>query len=173
MKKILGLVAFFLFASVSLADTVIITKTRAPSVTPVIDTNIYAAGDAVGGKLSFTGAVKDTVKSGIISNIMITDLDKEAADLDVIFFNADPTGTTFTNNAALDIADADLSKIVCTVSVTTDMAFADNGTSYLNNINCPFYLASGTTLYGALVARGTPTYTSVSDLVVRVGILQD
>lgn len=174
MKRILGAILGLFVASAALADTVIITKTTVLSSTPTIDTGIYAAGDNMGGKLTLTGAAVSGIGTGVITSVMITDKDKEGADIDVVFFTSDPSATTFTNNGALTINDADLIKIVCVASVTTDVTFVDNGVSYLQNLNCPFSLgAANTTLYAAMVARSAPTYTGTTDLTLRVNILQD
>ena len=152
---------------------VVTTKTAVIEVAPTVDTNAYASGDLIGGKLTLSNATAYTVYSGIISNVVIIDKDKEALDIDVVFFDTNPTATTFTDNAAFTPNDTDLLNIICTVSITTDVAFADNGMSYANNVNCPFKTPGTNTIYAALVARGAGTYTSSSDLLLRVGILQD
>lgn len=164
---------FILFPALALAE-VVTTKTTVVEAAPTVDTGgAYATGELIGGKLTLSNATAYTVYSGIISNVTIIDKDKEAADLDVVFFDTDPTATTFTDQAAFDPADADLLNIICTVSVTTDVSFSDNGMSYANNVNCPFRTPGSNTIYAAIVSRGSPTYTSSSDLLLRVGILQD
>ena len=155
------------------ADTPIVTHTKTVSVVPVVDTNIYAANDNVGGKLTFSNIVRAQVYSGEVRSVTITDLGGDSANLNLILFNADPTATTFTNNAATDIADADLDKIVCVVPVTTHYAFADNGASTAVYVGCAFELSNATTLYGALVATGTPTLDAVDALTVKLTIRQD
>lgn len=173
MKKFLALLVLFVACGVAHAETVVTTKTVVVEAAPACDTAAYAAGELIGGKLTLSFATASSVFTGIISNVTIIDKDKEAADLDVVFFDTDPSSTTFTDQAAFDPADADLLNIICTVSVTTDVAFSDNGISYANNVNCPFITPSSTTIYAAIVSRGTPTYTTSSDLLLRVGILQD
>jgi len=173
MKKFILLLSLLL-CSTAFADTIISTKTTVLSSTPTIDTAIYASGDSIGGLITLTNAAYALTGSGFISYITIADKDREGADIDVVFFTSNPSATTFTNNAALTINDADLVKIACVVNVTTDAIFVDNGVSYVSSANCPFDLGyNNTTLYAALVSRGTPTYTSTSDLTLRVGILQD
>jgi len=162
-----------LYLSGTASAQVVTTKTMVVEAAPVVDTSAYATGELIGGKLTLSNATAINVFSGIINNVVIIDKDKEAADLDVVFFDTDPTATTFTDQAAFDPDDADLLNIICTVSVTTDVAFSDNGMSYANNVNCPFRTPGVSTIYAAIVSRGTPTYTSSSDLLLRVGILQD
>jgi len=55
------------------ADTSIITHTRTVFVVPVVDTNIYAAGDNVGGKLTFADMVRGQVYSGEVCSVIVTD----------------------------------------------------------------------------------------------------
>lgn len=178
MKRLLGLlflVWFYHFDASGAFAEVIISSSRTINATPTIDTAIYASGDLVGGKLTFAGAAKEGVGSGTIHTVVISDLDKESANVDLVIFNSDPTGTTFTNNAAFDIADADLPKVACVISITTHATFNDNGVSYANGTNCVFEIADAATptLYGALVVRATPTYTTAADITVRLSILQD
>lgn len=167
MKKLISLIFFFVALSAS-AQTLSTAKTAVATVVPTIDTNIYASGDALGGKLTVT--TLNSPISAIISDVIITDLDAEAEDIDVVFFSQDPSATTVTNNVAVDIADADADEIICTVEVRDHVTFADNGVSFATNQNCPFV---GSTLYAVMIVRGTPTYTSASDLTLRVGLLKD
>ena len=175
MKLINLLIATILFAGTASADTVIMTSTKTIDVTPTIDTNIYASGDALGGLQTLTDAAREGTYSGVIHSVVVTDLASQGADIDVIIFSANPSGTTFTNNATLDIADADLVKVICVIQVTNDATFADNGASYAHGNNCVFSMQGtlSTTLYAAAVVRGTPTYASASDLRFRYSILQD
>ena len=176
MKRLLGLLfaVWFLHYDASGAFAqVVSTKTVVVEAAPTVDTSAYATGELIGGKLTLTNAAAFGLFTGIINNVTIIDKDKEAADLDVVFFDTNPASTTFTDQAAFDPADADLLNIICTVSVTTDVSFSDNGMSYANNVNCPFQTSASTIIYAAIVSRGSPTYTSSSDLLLRVGILQD
>lgn len=142
---------------------------RAVTVTPVIDGNIYAAGDAMGGKLTLTGIVPKGASVGMIRSIVIVDQDNEKAPIDVVFFAADPSGTTFTNNGALDVADADALKVAGVVSILAAdyVSFADNAVA---TKQCALAVApaDGRTLYAALVCRATPTYTAATDLQLTV-----
>lgn len=174
MRKILAVILTLLFIPFALAD-VIITKSKVVSVTPTVSSGVaYTAGDAIGGLQTIAGAAVPEISSGVVHSIVITDLAKQSADIDVIIFSANPSATTFTDNAALDIADADLTKVICMIQVYTHSALNDNGVSSAHGTGCVFKLAqNATTLYAALVARSTPTLASTSDITVRYGILQD
>jgi hypothetical protein len=85
--------------------------------------------------------------------------------LDVVLFDSDPSATTFTDQAALDIADADLLKVIGVVSVTTWYAFADNSVGQARNLAIP--VSSAGSLYACLVSRATPTFAAATDVTIR------
>jgi hypothetical protein len=95
----------------------------------------------------------------------------------VIIFNSDPTGTTFTENSPLDVADADMTKIVAVIRLdgvagTTLFTNVDNNTLF-KAVEVP-YVASGTTsLFAALIARGGPTFAATTDVVVKLQMEQN
>ena len=134
----------------------------------------YATGDLVGGLLNIGGIAGEVVGSGpsfgggLIQSVVITDLAKQSITKDVVFFDTHPANTTFTENSALDIADADLVDVLGVVQVADWFAFNDNSIGQALNLAIPF---SDTPLYAAIVERGAPTYASTSDLTIRVGIL--
>lgn len=169
----ISLIVPTLIPSLLRADTPIITASTTISVTPEINTVQYTSGDLLGGKQEIANAARSGIYSGVVHSVLISDLAAQGADIDIVIFSANPTATTFTNNSALDIADADLPKIVCVIQVTNDSAFADNGVSFAAGNNCVFSLSNSTSLYSAPVVRGSPTYVSASDLTFRYSILQD
>lgn len=184
MKKIIFiLVAILSLGQVAFAEEIINTRTRTISIAPTVDTNAYASGDLVGPKQTLTdagaggGLASSTggQMTGIIHSVTITDLDNQAADFDLVIFSSNPSGTTFTDNAAFDIADADLPKVICVIQVTTNVAFADNAVVIANGNNCVFDARLSTvpgTLYAAAVIRSAGTF-SASGLTFRYSILQD
>ena len=148
-----------------------VTLTVIPTITAA---GIYAAGDAVGGLMEFTNAVGDSRESGVIQAFIIIDDDKESDIMELHLFNQTFSATT--DNAAFAPSDDDLENYIgyveCIVADYTD--FADNSTAVTKNINLPFNLvADGTSLFGQLVTRGTPTYTAVDDLTIKLVVLQD
>lgn len=156
-------------------DTVI-ANTGAGSVsltiTPAVTAGAYAAGMVAGGKLSLTTAVRASAGSGVIQSVSVSKKTALTAPYDVYFFSADPTNSTFTDNAALALNVADLPLLVG-VAHCTDLV--DNGTPktlQATNVALPFKLASGTTLFAVPVIRGAETLASTSALILNVGILQ-
>ena len=145
-----------------------------PIATPTVSTSpAYTSGDSVGGKLSLANAARFSGGSGQIVSVTITDKAKQSAPIDILFFTADPTNTTFTDNGALTVNATDLLTLIGKVSVSDYAAFATNSVGIATGFSIPFKLATGTTLYAALVVRGTPTFTSTSDIQVAVGIIPD
>ena len=143
------------------------------TATPVIDTAIYASGDLIGTKMTLAGAAKLS-RVGRINSIVIADQAKQDAAIDVIFFDSNPSTTTFTDNAALDVADADTLKIIASVKiVAADYSdFADNSVA-TKAVDLGFATVGGGDLYACLVSRGTPTYAAATDLQLRVVVLQN
>ena len=65
---------------------------RVISVTPTVDTSIYASGDVVGGKMTFTGALSSWTGSGILTGAVVTDKAATSSDLELWLFDQDPSG---------------------------------------------------------------------------------
>lgn len=141
------------------------------SSTPTISTGIYASGDLLGTLMKFKNADLSKDQRCMIQSLVLVDQDKESVSTDVIFFSSNPSGTTFTDNAALDIADADMSKIVHVESLTSYNAFNDNSVAVSQAMTIPITYTDG--IYVCLVTRGTPTYTAVTDIVLSLTIIQE
>lgn len=144
------------------------------SVQPVVDTSIYASGDLIGGKLTFTNIVSGSYDQTLMLSATVYDEAAQASDLDLVIFSANPTLTTFTDQAALDVADADLVKVatVFNFGSTSRFVFADNSVHVVQNQGVPLKVTGNTsnprTYYGALVSRGTPTFAASTDIVVKL-----
>lgn len=114
--------------------------------------------------------------SGIIQTVAIQDKAKQSGAIDIVVFDSLPSATTFTNGFELNIAAADLTKVLGVISIT-----ADDYSSFMNNsvatkTNIGFVLQSVNSpdnyFYLAFVSRDGKTYTANS-LSVVIGILQD
>lgn len=139
-------------------------------VTPTISTGIYAAKDAIGGLLTFSSAARATGGTIFIQSLVVVDKDQERADMELVLFRA--TFTAPTDNAVFDPTDAELLDCVGVIGVGPWYDFNDNSVASVNNIGLEVSLA-GTDLFGALVSRGTPTYTGTTDIVVTLTLSQD
>lgn len=134
---------------------------------PTVDTAAYAAGDLLCEKLEL--AVGYDI---LLSKIVVIDLAAQDAELTFIFFTSNPSGTTFTENAALDIADADLDKIsdMVTIMASDYEDFADNSCACVYTDNIPVKVTGGT-LYCAVEVGGTstPDYVAAGDIRLKFG----
>jgi hypothetical protein len=131
----------------------------------------YATGDFVGTSatpISFTSAARTSGGGGKIVSLTISDpAASTAAALELWLFNA--TVTVPNDSAAWNLSDADGLKCVGVISIPTTAQFLSSATSVMNvnNINLQ-YSCAATTLFGALVTRGSPTYTG--SLQVRLEV---
>lgn len=150
-------------------------QTKTVIATPTVSNGVaYSAGDLIGGKMTLLEATREN-RSGRINTVVISDKGKQNAIIDVIFFKSDPSATTFTDNGAFTLADADLLKVIGTVKIVAAdySSLTDNSVVCKANLGLQFSLDGAETLYAAMLAGGTPTYTSTSDLQVAVAIDQD
>lgn len=153
------------------------------SVDAQVQAALYATGDLVGEKLTFANAVPVSGGSCYVRGATIRDQAFNPpgnSAYDLVIFNSDPTGTTFTDNAPLDIADADMAKILTVIRFggvggVDHFPFVDNvinvaATDQLGDL----LIASGSTsLFGAVVARAAPTYAAITDVFVALLLEQN
>lgn len=181
----LRLIAFLLLVptlALAQADTQATSAahSRIVTATPVLDTAAYTSGYLMGGKLTFSNAARPGVGTGYITSIVATDLASQAVAFDLVLFDRNPTSTTFTDQAAFDIADVDLPYVIGVFNFPTTghFTFADNSVHVVTGQTHAFRTVDSNgentgTLYGALVARGAYDGASASDIVIKIGISQD
>lgn len=141
------------------------------TATPAVTAVTYSANALIGtGVLSVTLSEHwASAQSGSIFGVKVIDLNANSANMTLIVFSSDPSNTTFTNNSALDIADADLFKICAIIPITNHMAFADNSISYAANVKYLVQAEPGTNkLYFCLRAEASRTQTTTTDLQIRI-----
>jgi hypothetical protein len=143
------------------------------SATPTVSLSAYTASYVIGSKLTLSNAVRVAGGSGVISSVTITDTSKQNAKMDVIFFQSDPTGSTFSDQSPLSLATADLTKSpgAVTVEAYDYKTLSGNSVATIAPVGIVFDIDSGSDLFACLVNRGTPTYTSTSALSLIVGIV--
>lgn len=142
------------------------------SVTPTVSTTpAYTAKDAVGGLLTFTGAARAAGGTIRIEAAQVVDKGQQMKDLDLVLF--DRTITAPTDNAIFAPSDAELAFCVGVVPIFAG-SYSDLSTNSVASVTSGLTaVLNGSDLFGVLVARGTPTYTSTTDLVVTLSIAQD
>ena len=138
----------------------------------------YSTGDYMGTTTvpqSFSDAVRVSGGSGIIKSIVISDK-IATANVAMELWLLSTTFTAPTDNTAWDLSDPNMLFVQAVIPIATTGWYASSaGQVYSDStISIPFNVSSnGTSLFYALVARGTtPAFTS-GDLTVTLGILQD
>lgn len=146
------------------------SKSQDISVTPTITAGAYAAGDAVGGLLTFANAASVYKGDGRVTKVVISDKGAQKAALDLYLF--DRTFTETADNAAWDPTDADILNQIGVIHILA-AEYGQGADNAVSSTDCDldFVLVSGgTSLFGQLVAVGTPTYASTSDIQVTITV---
>jgi hypothetical protein len=147
------------------------------TVSPTVTVAAYSSGQCVGGLLTFSGAARSGGPgSSLAQSAVISDVSGQDANIDLIVFNANPTGSTFTDHATCTVANADLAKIAGTMTITDCHLLGSTapGMCQAQQQAIPVALGSGnTTAYGVMISRGTPTYTASTNIKVVAGLLED
>lgn len=138
---------------------------------PVVSTTAYTAGDVVGTKLTLANASRVAAGSGIVQALMLHSKGALTGSFDVLLFSADPTNSTFTDNAALALNVADFDKLVGVVHITDWTSLGTPSLGQALALGLPFKLAASTSLFAVIVARGTPTLGSTSALTLTARII--
>jgi len=141
------------------------------SQTPTVSTSpAYTAGDAVGGLLTFAGAVLAAGGTGLV--LAATALCKTPALLPILeLWLFDATFTPTADNAAFAPSDADMAKCLGVLPVSAWYDAGSNSMAVWRGAH-PVRLV-GTSLFGQLVTRTAVTLGSTSDLTIAVNVSQD
>lgn len=135
----------------------------------------YSVGDVLGGKLSLTTAVAEWTGGFYVSSIQIVDRGNKKTPLTALFFNANPSTSTLTDNGAVAIADADDSKVIGSVDILASDYTTCGAKAFANkrNLEIGSRAGQGQPIYVVLVAQGIVTPASVADLQINFGIDQN
>lgn len=143
------------------------------SAVPTTAAGAYAVGDVVGTLMTISNAARAGALSGVIESIIVADKANVASNLDLMLFGANPSASTFTDNAAYTVNVADFDKFIPGANVDNVFAAAGNRVvSYIPPAGIPYVLTT-TTLYAVLVARTGFTLASVSDIKLILGVRLD
>ena len=139
------------------------------SATPTLDTSIYASGDSLHtAVITFTGAVGRSGGYGKVKKMVVVDASAQTAAFELWLFSA--TVTPAAANSVHSISDADAALCVGVIASGTYFASALNSVCVTKGVDLDFKVA-GTSLFGILVTRSTPTYLAGS-LTVSLQIEQ-
>ena len=141
------------------------------SQTPTVTAGAYTAGDVVGGLLTFANSARFSGGGGIIKDLIILDDAGQDVALELWLFKE--TFTAIADNGAWAPAEADLHNLIAIIA-TSDGAYFAAGTPTAYRVETSQrYDLTGTSLFGQLVTRGTPTYAATDDVTLVLGLLQD
>ena len=131
----------------------------------MIATGIYTTGDALGAKASF----QNVGNKGKIVSANVVDADPESANLEIILFRSDISGTP--DHDPFAPSDDELKTYVGVVLVDTWKAFSTNavGSTPPTFEHVPYWSPGGV-LYFQCVTRATPTYTAATDILVSISV---
>jgi len=147
-------------------------KMRPVRLTPTLTaTPDYIANDSMGGLISITTAIAASGRGTFLHAINVNSV--FAPTLRLIFFNANPTASTFTDNAAIVIDFADQEKICGRFELETGAAIDANtyntdASATASKLPKAMYPFTGTTLYLAVQALGTINAGSAEDLDIEL-----
>jgi hypothetical protein len=133
----------------------------------------YASGDNIGGILTISNALITSGGTAFINTIELWDVAAQSAAITIDFWDASPSGT-YTNDAAQVIA-GDQGKWLGSYSIASGDYVATGAVSRVTakGLNIPIAGNASTNIFATLVTTGTPTYTSASGLVLKLGIIQN
>lgn len=144
------------------------------AVTPTVTNGAYSAGDIMGALMTFSNVARLVDTTFMLQSAQIAVKTEQATtDFLLVLFNADPSSTTKTDNAAYSLAAADTFKAVCVLSFNSLGSInTDHGTPHtlsVNNLSRVMKPVSGTRdIYGLLIDRTGLTLGSTSDIQVRL-----
>jgi hypothetical protein len=138
------------------------------TVTPTVTNGAYTGGDIVGALLTFAVARANDEKV-IIAGIEISSKAAVTPGWTLVLFNADPTSTTKTDNAAYSLNAADAFKVIAAIPVVNIYDHGTPNTWQRDDLNLVAAPASGSqNIYGLLIDSVGVTLTSTGDIQVRL-----
>lgn len=152
---------------------------RIISVTPDLASfaTPYSSGDVLGAVNTIAGAVNDSKGVAKLDTIIVLDKANQKSDIDLVFFDSAPDNSIGADNAAYALNDADLSKVVGRVSVAAAnyvSSSTTNAEATIKDVELSMQSIAGSeALYVAVISRGTPTYGSASDLIIKLCFEQE
>lgn len=148
--------------------------TGSAAAAPTVTASSYSAGTSIGGLLTLSGLVRAGQTSGMLQKAVVSFADAQTPALDLILFNANPTGSTITDHTAVAVAAADLPKVIGVMHVNDCVAAGTPTICQAQQQAMSFAsAASGGSLYGVLIPRAAITLGSTSDVGISVVGPQD
>lgn len=150
--------------------------TRFIELEATVEAGAYAAGDMLGQRLDFTGALYESGLGGVLQSVVITALNTSTPTIDVVFFDDVFQGATAaTDNDPSSFTDPDLSgKCLGFVTVNSWSAFANNAVGQGEPVGKPIEVKNTPgTLYAQMVTRTAVTPGATNAYTIKLGFLKD
>lgn len=153
-------------------NTVLVTVNLAPTTSAA-----YAANQLIGSALlSVPGVFRSTsAHTGLLQSAVLVDNTTQNAGINLALFGTNTTGTTYTNGSSFSLAKGDLPKLLGVVSLSASnyQTFSTNAVNTAKGIGLSVNASTGTGLFMAAIAEGTPSYATTGDLAVVLGFQVD
>ena len=141
-----------------------------------VDTSAYAADDMIGDAEVQLENILNEGTGIVLQSIAVHDRDSQEAGITLLFFAKEPSNTTFSDNGALDMDDADMVHFVGHVSIESGdyktLTGSASSVATLKNIGLSMELLNKS-LWVVPVCDGTPTWTNAANLIIRLVFWQD
>lgn len=143
------------------------------STTPAVEAGAYAVGDLIGGLQTLANVVDRIGEGGYIEAGALLSQVAVANAVTLLFFNANPSASTFTENSAPVIHANDRAKLIGAMTLSVQAAIGTPNVRFADNPHIPFCLPVGKDLFMCAVAGGALTPGATADLTFCVGIRRD
>lgn len=149
---------------------------RVVSVTPAVDTAVYANADVLFISTEVPSAMVESGGSARLESVEVLDAGNQKVTFDLLFFDSAPTLSFGSLNGPYALNDVDLALVLGKVSVlNADYVSTGNAASAEATYkNIQLMLKSGArskSLYiGGVIRAGTPTFPAATNLTIRLGL---
>jgi len=145
------------------------------TITPTLTTNpAYSIGDSMGGKQTLTYFMRVVGGTATLLSIHIMDKSNTKPQLDIIFFDSDPTAATLTDNAGF-VYSTDSAKEIAKIQIFSSEYSTTNGIASLSkNLGLGLQADAATkNIYVGIVTQTGVTMLSASDFKIDLSIYRD
>lgn len=147
------------------------------SFTPTVQNAAYSSGNSLGG-LQTVAILRAPLSSGIFDSLSIISKGGSTTAMTVYLFDTNPSGSTCTDKNAFVLAAADISKLAMAPFVLTPAIVGVGTTATIAQLTQVVSIRnqdspSTNNVYICIVAGGTVTPASTTDLVAKISAAQD
>lgn len=138
-------------------------------VVPVVTAGAYVAGNVIGGVMAFPGLLPEDFNGRLQSLTIKFKGSIAAGGFVVAVFGAQPVGT-FNDHGAPVINAADSANLIGMYSLPTAFSQLGTHTLYSLDLTGKEFIGNSQGLWAVVIAVGTPTPASASDMSLRIGV---